>query len=303
MPVPIAALVGVLALASTAAAQEEISPDELLGRLAQARDLAQEDGEPSPERMADVRATLGLPADVVIGEWVVVIQPDPILEDLVGDDSADFERAAGRLDALEAALADAVAVDSPDAARMADALGAAYAGVVPPRPDPLQTIFQVFGDVFEAVIQRIGNVLGAAGNVAAWAILIAVAVVALAVLFRVRMVPDRVSSAGRAARGGAGSVDWAARADEAMRAGDLHEAVRALYLALLAALAGRGIVADAPALTAGETRFAVQRVRPALFPAIARATESYERVIYGGATPDTRDVDHLREATAQARRP
>ena len=122
-------------------------------------------------------------------------------------------------------------------------------------------------------------------------------------LLRSRLVPDRAASSGAQGRRHDRSVDWAARADEALRAGDLHEAVRASYLALLAVLAGRGIVANAPALTAGEARFAVRRARPGLFPAIARATESYERVIYGGETPDRADVDHLREATAEARKP
>ena len=137
----------------------------------------------------------------------------------------------------------------------------------------------------------------------AWVALILIGAIVVVYLFRARLVPDRVSSAGRADRGGSGPVDWAARAEEALRAGDLHEAVRTMYLALLATLAGRGIVADAPALTAGEARFAVQRRRPALFPAIARATDAYERVIYGGAVPDERDVEHLRDAAAEARRP
>jgi Domain of unknown function (DUF4129) len=296
---PIAALAGVLALVGIAAAQDEISPDQLLERIQRARELAREEGA----RVDEVRATLGLPVEVTIGDWTVVLEPDPVLQGLSGDDASTLELAAQRLDALEASLTDALAADAPDAARIASALSAAYAGTVPPRPDAFQAVLSALGDVLGAILQRVGDALAGAGNVQGWVVLLGIAGSVLVVLLRARLVPDRVSTAGRAARSGSGAVDWAAAAEAALRAGDLHEAVRALYLAMLAVLAGRGIVADAPALTAGETRFAVQRVRPAIFPAIARATESYERVVYGGATPDQRDVEHLREATAQARRP
>jgi hypothetical protein len=77
--------------------------------------------------------------------------------------------------------------------------------------------------------------------------------------------------------------------------------VRAFYVALLVALAARGVVADAPALTAGEARVAVRRVRPELFPTIAQATDTYERVVYGGDTPDAGDIQHLRDATTRVR--
>ncbi len=203
---------------------------------------------------------------------------------------------------LERSFADAVSAQPVDSARVAAALDEAYRGVVPPRPDLLSEILRVIGEVIEAILQRFGDVLANAGNALAWIVLIAIAAIAVLLLFRARLVPDRVSPAARSLRASE-SVDWAARAEEALRAGDLHEAVRALYLALLVVLAGRGIVAEAPALTAGEARFAVQRRRPALFPAIARATESYERVVYGGAAPDERDVEHLRDAAAQARNP
>jgi hypothetical protein len=302
--VPVAALVGTLALAGPLVAQTQISPDEFLDRLGRAQELAQLGGDaPSRERMNDVRAALGLPVEVVIGDRAIEIQPDPILEGLSGSDAADFDNANDRLSALERSLTDTLSQDAREPDQVARALDEAYRGVVPPQPDLLQEVLRIIGEVFEAVIQRIGNVIASAGNALAWVALVLIGSIVALYLFRARLVPDRVSSGGRAAGGGTGRVDWAARAEDALRAGDLQEAVRALYLALLATLAGRGIVADAPALTAGEARFAVQRRRPALFPAIARATDAYERVIYGGAVPDERDIEHLREAAAQARRP
>lgn len=299
----IAALVGTLALAGIGAAQTQISSAEYLDRLARAQELAEAGGDaPSGKRMDDVRAALGLPVVVVIGDEAIEVPPDPMLEGLSGSDAAEFEAATDRLSALERALTDTLSREPASPDLVAQALSDAYRGVVPPQPDLLQEGLRIIGEVFEAVIQRFGNVVANAGNALAWIVLIIIGAIVASYLFRARLVPDQVSSAGRAPRGGPGQVDWAARAEDALRAGDLHDAVRALYLALLATLAGRGIVADAPALTAGDARFAVQRRRPTLFPAIARATDSYERVIYGGAVPDERDVEHLREATAQARR-
>ena len=299
---PIAALVGTLVLAGIGAAQARIGPDEFGDRLRQAQELARLDGDPaSRERMDELRDALGLPVEIAVGDWVVEIPPDPILRDLTGDDASDFEVARDRLSALDASLTDALSREAPGSTAIADALAEAYAGVVPPQPDVLSLVLGWVGDVIEALLVRFGNAVANAGNALAWVVLLAIVVIAVAYLARARLVPDRVSGAVRAGRAAIGPVDWAARADEALRAGDLREAVRALYLALLAVLAGRGIVADAPALTAGEARFAVRRARPALFPAIARATDAYERVVYGGAAPDQRDVEHLRDATTQAR--
>lgn len=301
---PTAALIGLLALAGPGVARTPIGADEYLERLSRARELAVLEGSaPSPERMDDVRGVLGLPLEVAIGDWVAVVGPDPILEELTGTSEADFAVAEERLTALEGSLAGALAVDPPASDRVGPALAQAYSGVVPPRPNVVEILLQVFGEVIEAVVQRIGTVLASAGAVLAWLVLAGVGVIAIAFLVRGRLVPDRVSAAGEMGRGGAGSIDWAARADEALRAGDLHEAVRTLYLSLLAVLVSRGVVADAPALTAGEARYAVRRSRPTLFPAIARATDSYERVIYGGDAPDLDDIQRLREATAEARRP
>lgn len=301
---PVAALVGTLALAGPTVAQTQLSPQEFLDRIGRARELARLDGSaPSAGRMGDLRAALGLPVEIVIGAWSGEIRQDFILEGLSGERATDFEVADERLAALGRSLEEAISREPRSASSIADALAGAYRGVVPPRPNPFEAVLRFVQDVFQAIVQRIGNVLADAGSVLTWVALIAIIAIAASFLLRSRLVPDRVSRTGVDGRRAASSVDWAARAEEALRAGDLHEAVRASYLALLAVLAGRGIIANAPALTAGEARFAVRRVRPALFPTIAQATDSYERVIYGGATPDRRDVERLREATAEARKP
>jgi uncharacterized protein DUF4129 len=302
---PVVALLCLTALATPAVAQDAISPEAYLDRLQRAEELTRLDGAaPTPQRMAEVRTALGLPVEIGVDGWSVAIAPDPVLEGLSGGDRTDFQRAGERVAALERSLTDALSRDRPSPGRVAEALRDAYRGVVQPRPDVTQIVLDAIRDVVQGLVQRIGTLLGGVGSALGWIALIVIVVVAVAAfVVPSRLVSDRRSSASPGSRGAARSVDWTARADEALRAGDLHEAVRALYLALLGVLASRGIIADVPALTAGEARFAVRRARPALFPAIALATESYERVVYGGVPAADSDVQVLREATAQARRP
>jgi Domain of unknown function (DUF4129) len=302
---PVAALVCLAALASPAIAQGPITPEAYLDRLHSAEQLARLDGEaPTPQRIAEVRTALGLPVEIVVDGWSVAIAPDPVLEGLSGGESTDFQRAGERLTVLERQLTELLSRDAVSSDRVAEALRDAYRGVVQSRPDVAQIVLDAIRDVVQGLVQRIGTLLGGAGSALGWIALIAIVVVAVAAfVVPSRLVSDRRSKASPDGRGAARTVDWTARADEALRAGDLHAAVRALYLALLGVLASRGILADVPALTAGEARFAVRRARPALFPAIARATESYERVVYGGVPPADSDVQVLRDATAQARRP
>ena len=66
-------------------------------------------------------------------------------------------------------------------------------------------------------------------------------------------------------------------------------------------MSGRGLLIDAPGLTAGECRSTVRAVRPELFDAVADATGAFEQIAYGGAVPEPGDVDTLRRAVALAR--
>lgn len=296
-------LAGALASAGPSAAQDELTPEELAARLDGARELAQRGvGDPSPERMAAVRAELGLPVHVLVGGVNIEIADDPVAG-LRGATSDDFERASERLAAVATSLEEAVTRPALDRSAVAGALEDAFRGIAQPRPDPSEVILRWIGEAIGWVLHRIQQAISAAGSLLPWlVVLLAAGAVAVLIWRRATLVPDRVVRSGAGARGAATAVDWSGRADDAIRAGDLREAVRALYLALLESLARRGLLADAPALTAGEARSAVSRSRPALFPAVARATESYERVVYGGAPPDRDDVELLRRADALARR-
>ena len=300
----IATLIGVLALPSLAVAQDSLSPEAFLDRLERAAGLARLDGAaPSSERMAAVRSALGLPVEIVVDDWSTVIPPDRVLEGLAGTTTTDFERAGERLASLSQTMSEVVSRTPRSAGDVAAALDAAFRGVVPPRPDPLALVLRSFDEAIQAVLQRIGDIVGRAGNALAWIVLVGIVVLAGIALLRTDLVPDRQSRTSGLDGAGVHTIDWMARGEAAIRAGDLHEAVRAFYIALLGVLAARGSVADAPALTAGEARVAVRRVRPELFPVIAQATDTYERVVYGGATPAEGDLQHLREAPARVRKP
>jgi hypothetical protein len=298
----LALLLGVaVALPGTAAAQSRVSVEEFADRLDRAIELADEGAaEPSVVRMEEVRRALGLPAEVILDEGAVLIPPDPLLEGLSGEAAADFRRASAHLEATREALQEALARDAPVPGEVDEALERAFRGVVQIQPTLLDRIRRAVSELISWFLHRLGNFVGRS-SVAAWVVLAMLLVAVLFLLRRARLVPERVVPAGGPERAADSNVDWRRRAQEALHGGDLREAIRALYLALITTLAGRGLLADAPALTAGECRAAVRQTRPTLYPLVARATESYERVLYGGAAPREGDVRTLLEAEAGAR--
>jgi Domain of unknown function (DUF4129) len=136
--------------------------------------------------------------------------------------------------------------------------------------------------------QLFGRLLGLGGGGAtAW---IAVAVLAvlvgligvLAVRFWVRLPADpsrpvvvTATTAGRSA------VDWWAEAARHERDGRWRDALRCKYRALVADLAGRGVVEEVPGRTAGEYRSAVQATIPTVAIDFSGATDLFEDAWYG----------------------
>lgn len=293
-----------LVTAGAALAQPRIGADEWLDRLRLAAERAELRGAPpSSGRMAEVRAALGLPVEVLIGEWTVVLPADPVLERLSGGSAADFDLARSRLALLERSVQDSLARDVPAPQRVAAALEDAYRGVIQTRPEPFEAILRSIAEVIGSLVYRLGALVGGAGGALAWLLLIGITLGGLVVLLRrAGLVSDRMLPARSSRAAAYANVDWATKADDAARSGDLREAVRAFYLALVASLADRGLLANAPALTAGEVRSAVRRTRPPLADMVVPATESYERVVYGGDEPDRGDLEALRQAAVLARK-
>jgi HAMP domain-containing protein len=277
-----------------------ISPEELLDRLRAAAALAEEGvADPSPARMREVEEAMGLPTVVRVDGVDVAVPPDPIVTTLTGAQAEDFLRAADRVGALRDSLERATSAAPVDADDIEAALTEAYRGVLQVDPGLIERIRRAIGELIQGLLERLFSFQGA-GTIVAWVVLVGLGIFAVWLIRRLRLVPE-ASTEVAGGRTDAPRVDWIARAEEAVRAGDLHLAVHAFYRGLLSALSGRGLLIDAPGLTAGECRSTVRAVRPELFDAVADATGAFEQIAYGGAAPEPDDVDTLRRAVALAR--
>jgi HAMP domain-containing protein len=276
-----------------------ISPEDFLERLDAAAALAEEGAaDPSPAGMREVEEAMRLPTVVRIDGVDVAVPPDPVVMSLTGASAEDFRRAADRVGALRDSLERAITAAPADPDQIESALTDAYRGVLQVDPGLIERIRRAIGELIQSLLARLFSFQGA-GTIVAWAVLVGLGVLAVWLIRRQRLVPETAMevAGGRTAP----RVDWIARAEDAVRAGDLHLAVHAFYRGLLGALSGRGLLIDAPGLTAGECRSTVRAVRPELFDAVADATGAFEQVAFGGAVPAPDDVDALRRAVALAR--
>ncbi len=278
-----------------------VTVEEFSLRLEGAIELAQlGSSAPSPSRMRQMYRTLELPTAVRFFGRTVLLPHDPFLRGLSGNDAHDFDRAGAHLRWLRAQIHIAENRGAADSHAVEGALDRAYRQVIQIRPNLVERIRRAVRELIAAILYRVTHFVGPS-SLLAWSLLLALAAAAALLLRRAKLFPETVIAGQSGQPSPEASVDWSRRAEEALRAGDLVQAVRALYMALLGTLSKRGIVAEAPALTAGECRTAVGRVRPGLYPLLARATQLYERVVYGNATPSEQDVETLLQAGAMAR--
>ena len=290
-----------LALSSPVGQATPITTDEYLLRLQHAEDLAQAGtNDPSPQAMDAVRAALGLPFVITVPAGSLRVETDAFLQRLRGENSGDFLDAARHLEIIKSSVQATAEAPSTDQARVASALDRAYAEIA------LPSLWQRLGRYIRAAIVRLIRTIlfplvtyQGVGSWVAWSVLIGFLVILVLVLRRlgVHVVPERAAL--RPVPGFA-ATDWQGLAEQAIRRGDLRAATRALYHALVAALAARGVVAASPSVTAGECRSAVARAIPTLYPTVTEATKAFERVAYGGAPPEPPDIDALRMATREA---
>jgi hypothetical protein len=285
------------------AAPMAISGSDFVARLDHARRLAEADtAAPAPPKMQAVRVALGLPLDVDLAGGTVHIPADSVLDGLRGTTTEDFRNADDHLAAMEDGARAALSAKPPDAARMAAALREALRGI---RTQP--SLFErVRHDIWVFVVslwQRITRAVDRVPLPHGLLVIAAAGILAVVVVVLIRrlgyVVPERRSAGDGPGR--QGKTDWDRLAREAMARGDLVEAVRARYGALLAALAGRGIVPDTPSLTAGECRRAVAGGLPGAYPVVARATTIFESVMYGRAEATASGVDTLAAAERQVK--
>lgn len=290
-----------------ARAQTAITSDDYLARLRSSLTALRAIG-PTSASAGSIEAALapiGLPVDVRLADGHVVrITRDTLVGSAAGSgDTSALRAVTGRVQAaLDAGLV-ATSTSAPDRAQIDAAIATAYEGHVLRRPSltsrVLAYIGQALGWLFDHTIGAVARSgLGGLLGLVLLFVLLAVAVAIMLRAGRATVTDARWSprSSGKTV------VDWRRLADEALARGDLREAVRALYHALLVALAARGVVRDDPSLTAGECRSAVRDARPSLAPEVDRATTAFERVVYGRLPARDEDVASLRDAETAVRR-
>jgi Domain of unknown function (DUF4129) len=284
-------------------ASATVSVPGFLERIERARILAETgEREPRPAIMDSVRDALGLPATLTMSNATLELRSDVFLEALRGDDATDFSLAIQHLDAIASEVGGAAREPALDPQLLDRRLQQAYAGLRPLNP------LQRFGAWVKGLLSQVLDValtqfraFNGVGSVLAWIVVAGVATLVVLVLRRLGLglVPER------AARTGASSVtgtDWERIADDALRRNDLREATRALYHVLVATLAAQRVLTGTPSTTAGECRTAVARSMPGLYPSVSKATDAFERVVYGGAHPALSDVEAIRVANREAAR-
>lgn len=150
------------------------------------------------------------------------------------------------------------------------------------------------------VLERLGDLLAAlfdagAGSAVGWIVVavLSLVAVALAVRFSRRLRRDPVLA--RADGGSRRSVtDWRADAAAHEAAGNWRAALRCRWRALVADLAGRGLVEEVPGRTAGEYRRQVAAALPAAAPDFDAATALFEAAWYGDRPADAGQAERLR---------
>ena len=160
-------------------------------------------------------------------------------------------------------------------------------------------------DVRQWFLERLASLFDSgAGTLLAWGLVGLAVVVAVLVLVRAVVVLRR----GAGTEAGPEAVvvtrrpaaDWLADARAARRAGDLAEAVRCGYRAVVAGLAREGVLEEVPGRTVGEYRRQVASQRPDRVDAFARASEVFERVWYARRPASPEDVEVVLAVAADA---
>lgn len=141
-------------------------------------------------------------------------------------------------------------------------------------------------------------VMATSRTTVAWIVLALATAVALVVAWRLtrgtrwerRLDPSTVDLERRTAE------DWDARSREAEARGDLREAIRTAYRAVLAAYAERGIIEEVPGRTVGEYRREVGSADPSRRRAFDEASDVVEAVLYADREPVREDLTTIRAA-------
>jgi hypothetical protein len=169
----------------------------------------------------------------------------------------------------------------------------------PPKRTPLQAAWHWLTTELGKLLDRVLGLTGPSGSTIASILAVVLVAAAVAVLVwsmvrsnrrrggRIRP-PGVVLTSGSPSRSPA---EWRAEAAAHAAAGRWRDALRCRYRALVAELAGRGLIEEIPGRTSGEYRQDVAAVVPAAGSAFDGATELFEQAWYGDIAtgPDEQD--------------
>jgi hypothetical protein len=158
----------------------------------------------------------------------------------------------------------------------------------PPRRSLLQAAWHWLVTQLDKFLNQL---FGGGGTGSSWGAMLVVAAVAAVVIGLVVITVARRGRGGRVPRGTGvvvrshgptrGPAQWRAEAAAHEAAGRWRDALRCRYRALVAELAGRGLVEEIPGRTSGEYRQDMAAVVPAAGKAFDGATDLFEQAWYG----------------------
>ncbi len=168
-----------------------------------------------------------------------------------------------------------------------------------PGPSIIERIEGWISDGLNRVLEVFSGVAG--GGVIAMVILIAAAVLVVTMLLRfgrgVQSDPGVPAARIRTGRGRTAD-EWRAAAADLEAQGQWRAALRCRYRALVAELAGRGVLDDLPGKTTGEERVEVAQAMPSVGDRFGEATALFDEAWYGDAPTGPAEAARLKDLSA-----
>ncbi len=181
----------------------------------------------------------------------------------------------------------------------------------PPKRSWLQAAWHWLGkEIGKLLSQLLGRGGGFGGSTVAVVVVLAVATVVIGLVVMTmarRGRRRRVAGSPVVVYQGYGSsrtpAEWRAEAALHDAGGRWRDALRCRYRALIAELAGRGLVEEIPGRTSGEYRQDVKAVAPAAGRAFDGATDLFEQAWYGDRPTGRQDQDSFDDLARQVLTP
>ena len=168
-----------------------------------------------------------------------------------------------------------------------------------PGPSIIERIEEWVSDTLNRVLEAFSGVAG--GGVIAVVILVAAAALLVVMLVRfgrgVQRDPAVPAARVRTGRGRT-AEEWRAEAAAHEAQGQWRAALRCRYRALVAELAGRGVLDDLPGKTTGEERAEVADAIPAAGTQFGEATALFDDAWYGDAPTGPAEAARLKDLSA-----